>query len=135
MTVLVVGVVDGFLQRDPRVSSSSERLYRRPASVWRESAVNAREGIPRFDQATDEMCAQLTIPRAYFTYEQKGQPRSEVNPFFGSLRKGSQFFGLILKASMVGFTLLSRSYYTICVDEVLAPRSRPTTVRQGNGGL
>jgi hypothetical protein len=36
---------------------------------------------------------------------------------------------------MVGFTLLSRSYYTICVDEVPAPRSRPTTVRQGNGGL
>jgi hypothetical protein len=27
------------------------------------------------------------------------------------LRKGSPFFGLILKASMVGFTLLSRSYY------------------------
>jgi len=35
----------------------------------------------------------------------------------------------------VGFTLLSRSYTTICVDEVPAPRSRPTTVRQGNGGL
>ena len=36
----------------------------------------------------------------------------------------------------VGFTLLSCSYYgTICVDEVPAPRSRPTTVRQGNGGL
>jgi hypothetical protein len=32
-------------------------------------------------------------------------------PFFGSLRKGSSCFGLILKASMVGFTLLSRSYY------------------------
>ena len=32
---------------------------------------------------------------------------------------------------MVGFTyLLSRSYYYICVDEVPAPRSRPTTVRQ-----
>ena len=27
------------------------------------------------------------------------------------LRKGSQFFGPIGKASMVGFTLLSRSYY------------------------
>jgi hypothetical protein len=37
---------------------------------------------------------------------------------------------------MVGFTLVSRSYYYyICVDEVPAPRSRPTTVRQGNGGL
>ena len=33
------------------------------------------------------------------------------NPFFGSLRKDSSGFGLILKASMVGFTLLSRSYY------------------------
>jgi len=56
--------------------------------------------------------------------------------FFGhNLRKGTQFFGLILKASMVGFTLLSRSLTTICVDEVPAPRSRPTTVRQGNGGL
>ena len=37
---------------------------------------------------------------------------------------------------MVGFTLLSRSYYYLrTVDEVPAPRSRPTTVRQGNGGL
>jgi hypothetical protein len=34
----------------------------------------------------------------------------------------------------VGFTLLSR-FTTICVDEVPAPRSRPTTVRQGNEGL
>ena len=51
-----------------------------------------------------------------------------------NLRKGSSCFGFILKASMVGFTLLSRSY-SICVDEVPAPRSRPTTVRQGNGGL
>jgi hypothetical protein len=32
-------------------------------------------------------------------------------PFFGSLRKGSSCFGLICKASMVGFSLLSRSYY------------------------
>ena len=46
----------------------------------------------------------------------------------------------------MGFTLftylpvvLSRCTYdlltNICVDEVPAPRSRPTTVRQGNGGL
>jgi hypothetical protein len=55
-------------------------------------------------------------------------------PFFGNLRKGSPFFGPIGKTSMVGFTLLSRSFTTICVDEVPAPRSRPTTVRQGNGG-
>jgi hypothetical protein len=40
----------------------------------------------------------------------------------------------ILKASMVGFTLLSRDT-NICVDEIPPPRSRPTTVRQGNGGL
>jgi hypothetical protein len=50
------------------------------------------------------------------------------------LRKGSSFSGLILKASMVGFTS-SRALTTICVDKVPAPRSRPTTVRQGNGGL
>ena len=31
--------------------------------------------------------------------------------------------------------LVSRSYTTICKNEVPAPRSRPTTVRQGNGGL
>ena len=37
---------------------------------------------------------------------------------------------------VVGFTLLSRfTRSTICVDEVPAPRSRPTTVREGNGGL
>ena len=42
---------------------------------------------------------------------------------------------------MVGFTftrfslaLLVLLLSTICVDEVPAPRSRPTTVRQGNGG-
>ena len=35
----------------------------------------------------------------------------------------------------MGFTSVSRSYYySICVDEVPAPRSRPTIVRQGNGG-
>ena len=44
-------------------------------------------------------------------------------------------FGLILKASMVWASLCSRALTTICVDEVPAPRSRPTTVRQGNGGL
>ena len=45
-------------------------------------------------------------------------------------------FGLIEKASMVGFTLLSRAYYYLrSLDEVPAPRSRPTTVRQGNEGL
>jgi hypothetical protein len=33
---------------------------------------------------------------------------------------------------MVGFTLVSRSYYYLRVDEVPAPRSRPTTIRQGN---
>ena len=30
---------------------------------------------------------------------------------------------------------LMESLETICVDEVPAPRSRPITVRQGNGGL
>ena len=46
VTVLVVGVVDGFLQRrcGVLVSSSSGQLYWRPASVWRESFVNARPG-------------------------------------------------------------------------------------------
>jgi hypothetical protein len=32
-------------------------------------------------------------------------------------------------------SLYSHALTTICVDEVPAPRSRPTTVRQGNGGL
>ena len=35
----------------------------------------------------------------------------------------------------VGFTLLSRSYYYLRRRKVPAPRSRPTTVRQGNRGL
>ena len=51
--------------------------------------------------------------------------------FFGhNLRKGTQFFGLILKASMVGFTLLSRSLTTICVDEVPAGPPFPPDHRQ-----
>ena len=37
--------------------------------------------------------------------------------------------------SGVGFTLLSRSYYYLRRRSPAAPRSRPTTVRQGNGGL
>ena len=37
---------------------------------------------------------------------------------------------------MVGFTLLSRSYYYLCVDEVPPPRSPPAHRQaQGNGGL
>ena len=36
---------------------------------------------------------------------------------------------------MVWASLYSRTLTTICVDEVPAPRSRPTTVRQGNGGI
>jgi hypothetical protein len=55
-------------------------------------------------------------------------------------------FGLFFNASMVGFTFnyslksiartATRALPYICVDEVpraRAPRSRPTTVRQGNG--
>ena len=48
--------------------------------------------------------------------------------------KASPLFGPILKASMVGFTLLSCSYYYLRRRSP-GPRSRPTTVRQGNGGL
>ena len=39
------------------------------------------------------------------------------------------------KASMVGFISNLAPLLNICVDEVPGPRSRPTTVRQGNGGL
>jgi hypothetical protein len=48
------------------------------------------------------------IPRADFRniHEQSGQPRSE-----GFEKVHIVFFGPILKASMVGFTLVSRSYY------------------------
>ena len=42
--------------------------------------------------------------------------------------------GNLIKASIWAL-LQSRALTTICVDEVPAPRSRPTTVRQGNGGL
>jgi len=50
------------------------------------------------------------------------------------LRKGTQLFAPLLKASIWWASLYSRALTTICVDEVPAPRSRPTTVRQGNGG-
>ena len=112
------------------VSSSSERLYRRPASVWRESAVNAREGIPRFDQATDVRA----IPHAYFTYEQSGQ-RSQKS--FEKLQKFRKLrpFSVLWERPLWWASLYSRALTTICVDEVPTPRSRPTTVRQGNGGL
>jgi hypothetical protein len=36
---------------------------------------------------------------------------------------------------MVGFTLVSRSYYYLRVDEVPAPRSRPTTNASGRGTI
>jgi hypothetical protein len=55
------------------------------------------------------------------------------------LRKGSKLFWShdLPKASMGWASLYSRRlfYYYLCVDEVPAPRSRPTTVRQGNGVL
>ena len=66
---------------------------------------------------------------------QVSHKNNQVNPV-KSLRKG--LFKVVLvgsyKASIVGFTLVSRSYYYLR-DEVPAPRSRPTTVRRGNGGL
>ena len=53
------------------------------------------------------------------------------------LRKGSGIFGLLFKASMVGFPSHSRALTTISARrrKVPPPPSRPTTVRQGNGGL
>jgi hypothetical protein len=42
---------------------------------------------------------------------------------------------VLLKRPLWWASLYSRALTTICVDEVPAPRSRPTTVRQGNGGL
>jgi hypothetical protein len=49
-----------------------------------------------------ELLAQFRV-RALHTNNQSTPVRG--------LRKGSTLIGLILKASMVGFTLLSRSYY------------------------
>ena len=50
------------------------------------------------------------------------------------LRKLRPFLAL-KKRPLWWASLYSRALTTICVDEVPAPRSRPTTVRQGNGGL
>ena len=129
VTVLVVGVVDGFLQRDPRLVLLGA-VVQAPASVWRESAVNAREGIPRFDQATDVRA----IPHAYFTYEQSGQRSQKSFEKLQKLRK-LRPFSVLKKRPLWWASLYSRALTTICVDEVPTPRSRPTTVRQGNGGL
>ena len=48
-------------------------------------------------------------------------------------RKCSQFFGPILKASMVGFTLYSRALTTICVDEVKTKSRPPVPARPPSG--
>jgi hypothetical protein len=69
----------------------------------------------------DERSRRLDLSRPFFLVNAFEATR----PFFGSLRKGSSCFGPILKASMVGFTLLSRSYYYLRRREVPAPRSRP----------
>ena len=69
VTVLVVGVVDGFLQRGLRLVLFGAVVLLYTASVWRESAVNARKGaIPRaslvgllFLGSSHEL---LAIPRA-----------------------------------------------------------------------
>jgi hypothetical protein len=85
---------------EDRIRSS----YRRPASVWRESAVNAREGIPRFDQAMDVRA----IPRAYFTYEQSGQRSQKSFEKLQKLRKLRPFSVLLETKGLYGglhFTL------------------------------
>jgi hypothetical protein len=69
------------------------------------------------------------IPHADFTYEQSGQPGQRASKRFTVCR--SHLKGLY---GGLHFTL-ALLLLTICVDEVPAPRSRPTTVRQGNGGL
>jgi hypothetical protein len=105
----------------PRDERSSHLRVRLESAAWRQSSLPLR-GVSRATSCWRNSECGLYIRTIRST------------PVRG-LRKGSGIFGPILKASMVGFTLLSRSYYTICVDEVPAPRSRPTTVRQGNGGL
>jgi hypothetical protein len=44
-------------------------------------------------------------------------------------------FLVLKKRPLWWASLYSRALTSICVDEVPAPRSRPSTVRQGNGGL
>ena len=131
MTVLVVGVVDGFLERGPRlvllgavVQAPSLGLAR----VGRERERGHSQVRPSHGCARNSACI-LYIRTIRSTQSEELRKASKAS-------KASPLFGLKKKASMVGFTLLSRSYYYLrTVDEVPAPRSRPTTVRQGNGGL
>ena len=98
MTVLVVGIVDGFLQRGPRlvlfgavVQAPSLGLAR----VGRE-----RESGHSHVRPTTDVRA---IPHAYFTYEQSGHPRSEQQSRRPRASKASPLFCAMRKASMVGF--------------------------------
>ena len=68
VTVLVVGVVDGFLQRDPRLVLLGAVVQAPSLGLARVGRERER-GHSRFDQATDVRA----IPHAYFTDEQSGQ--------------------------------------------------------------
>ena len=101
VTVLVVSVV----------SSSSGQLYRRPASVWRESAVNARQAGGRHSQfrpTATNWWRNSTC--GLYIWNHHVNPDQRVS-------KATASFGHFFKASMV----LPRALTHICVDE----KSRP----------
>ena len=91
-TRLMLGSVAFTLAMSARATSSSAGV-----GAWRQSSLPLR-GVSRATSCWRNSACGLYIPTIRST------------PVRG-LRKGSTLIGLILKASMVGFTLLSRSYY------------------------
>ena len=82
VTVLVVGVVDGFLERGPRLVLLGAVVQAPSLGLARVGRERER-GIPRFDQATDVRA----IPHAHFTYEQSGQRSQKSFEKLQKLRK------------------------------------------------
>jgi hypothetical protein len=126
VTVLVVGVVDGLLQRDPR-------LVLLGAVVQAPSLGLARVGRERErgHSTKPRMCAQFRM----HTLHTNNQVTPVRHPFFVTTFEKVQAVLVSWERPLWWASLYSRALTTICVDEVPAPRSRPTTVRQGNGGL
>ena len=127
MTVLVVGVVDGFLERGPRLVLLGAVVQAPSLGLARVGRERER-GHSQVQQATDVRA----IPHAYFTYEQSGQRSQKSFEKLQKLRK-LRPFSVLKKRPLWWASLYSRALTTICVDEVPAPRSRPTTTVSGRG--
>jgi hypothetical protein len=94
----------------------------------------------------DERSRRLDLSRPFFLANALRPPgcgihigTNQVNAVRRASKSFKSFdellsFSVLLERPLWWAPLYSRALTTICVDEVPPPRSRPTTVRQGNGG-